>query len=654
MTCVQKYENILSKEQIEYIFGLSEVENAKKNILEKENGSEYFSIPLTSLIKQSIKEKMNLDLSKFDSIPMRWIKGDIHPHIDNGIKSFKKTHLIYLNDNPGKFIIDNISYPIYQGYGYVFDEGLMHETKETGKEPRLLMGPMSEEGFAVGGATTISANGENDIIYITYISGSGIYGRINDLPNFSLSFPVTIQNTNTSYTLKVLFETDMTFYGSIWYFICGSHNIQFGSNSLNTDGSRPTITIDSVVNYPGFISNGSSVSEGYDNIKIYNLKITTSGGSTLQSDGGWFGQSYFGKNKINNYFINCSSDGPIIDGGGGIVGGYSGESGTLYIIGCSSSGNTGQYSGGIIGFYAGQNAGSVTCESCWSEGIIGTDGGGIFGYYPGISEGHTYANYCYSTGSIGTNAGGIYGAYAGEFIGRNYATGCYSLGNVDANGGGIYGNNAATGSGICSAINCYSNGIITTTGNGIFGTTLGSYIESNCYSSNGSWSSSTADTLLVGVPTSSVIGTTWVATVSNQPYELLNMGYTPYSLNNILSSSPPSLNRTKTSRIKRGESTTSGLISGLSYEILEQSGGGSNITIDSTTGVITTTSSIPLGTYTLYIRNNGSYNITEYTLIVRNLIKKKKIHIFFNNTQGSTTIRNCKNNRCVSETFYWC
>lgn len=63
------------------------------------------------------------------------------------------------------------------------------------------------------------------------------------------------------------------------------------------------------------------------------------------------------------------------------------------------------------------------------------------------------------------------------------------------------------------------------------------------------------------------------------------------------------------------------IISGKSYSILQKKKDGSiaditnAITINLTTGIITT-SSTPTGTYIIYIRNNGSYNITELTLII--------------------------------------
>ncbi len=52
-------------------------------------------------------------------------------------------------------------------------------------------------------------------------------------------------------------------------------------------------------------------------------------------------------------------------------------------------------------------------------------------------------------------------------------------------------------------------------------------------------------------------------------------------------------------------------MSGADYVLLQTSGG--TFAINSNTGVLTT-GGTAAGTYTLYIRNNGSYNITEYQL----------------------------------------
>ena len=113
----------------------------------------------------------------------------------------------------------------------------------------------------------------------------------------------------------------------------------------------------------------------------------------------------------------------------------------------------------------------------------------------------------------------------------------------------------------------------------------------------------------------------WVATGVNQPYELRNMGYTPYTRENIgFTSGTPHLKSSVSLTIEKGSTSIPAIISGKSYTILQKasgdSGSYSTITVNSTTGVITTTSSTQSDTYTLYIRNTGSYNITQVTLTI--------------------------------------
>ena len=107
-------------------------------------------------------------------------------------------------------------------------------------------------------------------------------------------------------TLKVLFRTGITIDSTSKYFVCGSDNIQFGSTSLNNDGSRPVITVN-VLNWDGLIMNGTGTGpgeNGRNNIYIYNLYIDGNGYS-LQIGAGWLGKSYFGNRATNNFIVNC-------------------------------------------------------------------------------------------------------------------------------------------------------------------------------------------------------------------------------------------------------------------------------------------------------------------------------------------------------------
>ena len=619
METPQFYPNSLSPSEIDSILNLPNVIQAKQKINQLSSGSISFSIPLTPSI-QSLLLSFNLNIPHLTSLPMRWMKGDSLPHIDHGAKSFHHTYLTYLTNSPGQLILGNQSYPISQGSSYIFPEGLHHETINTGLEPRLLLGPMSEEGFAVGGGSSITGNG-GTTIYIRQNSGTMEYSNDNVSWN-TFVFPCVIVNTAPlDGFLKINFTTDINVYNSYDYFICNSEKIQFGSEYLNNDGSIPAIIIDGVSNYEGFIENGNVSTIGLDSIYVFNLKIRSINGSTLANGYGWLGRPYFGKSASNNYIVNCSSTGDISDDSGGILGSYAAyQASSLQVIGCSSSGTIGINAGGILGLNSAYNASNVTCEQCWSTGAISQFGGGIFGKNIGENSGTTIqAIQCYSTGTIGQDAGGISGSLAGT-TGDILISKCYSLGNIATDGGGIFGRAAASDGGSTLAINCYSAGTITTSGNGIYATNKQSgAIQVSCYAANGSWSISSANSSLTGTP-SPIIGSTWVATIFNQPYELFNMGYTPYTIQNIILSSSPYLNNNTIQSTTQGDPSSPAIVSGKSYTILATTGGNpssyNTISINSTTGAISTTSSTIPDVYTLYIRNIGSYNITSVTLTV--------------------------------------
>jgi hypothetical protein len=127
--------------------------------------------------------------------------------------------------------------------------------------------------------TTISAAG------ILYIRQNGVNIEYSSSSTFSpatviSSWPVTVTNTAPTSYLKVYFTTDITFTGGAdRFFICGSEYIQFGNTTLNTNGTRPAITIQDIIDYPGLIQNGTSESDGYSYIAIVNLNIVSNGNS---------------------------------------------------------------------------------------------------------------------------------------------------------------------------------------------------------------------------------------------------------------------------------------------------------------------------------------------------------------------------------------
>jgi len=148
------HANVLSEEELHYLNNLPEVLSAKATLDARASGMVYFSVAITDSIRSTLQSRFGLDLSTRSTIPMRWIKGDTAPHIDSGASNFQNTYLLYLNDSPGELIVDSQSYPIEANSGFVFNEGLSHETRSTENVSRLLIGPMNEFVEPVGAVTT--------------------------------------------------------------------------------------------------------------------------------------------------------------------------------------------------------------------------------------------------------------------------------------------------------------------------------------------------------------------------------------------------------------------------------------------------------------------------------------------------------------------
>ena len=641
----RQYENILSLEDIEYLSKLPEVLEAKEKLQNKDKV--YFSIDIPLTIKEKLKT-MGLDVMDLEGIPMRWIKGDTPSHIDRGTGEFENTYLVYLNDSVGELRIEDDRYSIEKGTGYVFNEGLHHETVNTGTEPRLLLGPMNESGVAVGGVQISGPGGT--IAYIRQ-NGDDVEYSYDQVVWNVIYWSCYIQNTNTSLgMLEIRFITDIKIKTAYDYFIAYSENIQIGSKQLNTDGTRPKIIIEigSPLTYDGFIRNGDSGGNGQNNIEVYNLEITVTAGATLSSGSGWLGQEYYGKGTTGNKIINCSSDGPIGNSGGGITGQNTSDGGNLLIVACSTTGAITVNSGGLVGYNTGSVVGSdVTISRCWSSGSIGENCGGIAAASCGINGGQITIENSYSTGVIGNSAGGIYGNTAG-YDGTVVATNCYSRGSIGSGGGGIYGANAGSIGGSATATNCYSIGAIGS-GGGIYGSGYTTAVANRCYttgaksgSGGGIWHNSALDTVqgannysesnngssgwkdvnakatLTGEPTTTKYGTTWCQPgVANTEFRLTLSAYSPYSLDLV---------DVFASTVEASEQTDPGVILGYGYQILEINGDPASeyptITTEDASGYqfygqIKTTTATPTGVYVLRMyANKNPYGVTTYTLTV--------------------------------------
>jgi hypothetical protein len=129
---------------------------------------------------------------------MTWIKGDTARHTDKGDMDFKDTHLIYLTDSIGSLIIDERSYSIKAGEAHVFNEGLEHYTINTGTSERLMIGPISENGFHVGGDwdswepfSPIITDSTQTMVAINYLEArEGNY----DEGDITLDYPTITEN----------------------------------------------------------------------------------------------------------------------------------------------------------------------------------------------------------------------------------------------------------------------------------------------------------------------------------------------------------------------------------------------------------------------------------------------------------------------------
>jgi hypothetical protein len=163
--------NILSSNEITELVNNPIVKSEKQNLSDTQKEVK-FSISLPDALRVKLENSLSIDLSQTETIPMRWIKGDTPPHIDRGETHFNNTYLIYLTDSIGDLIIDGKTYSITAGEAHVFSEGLEHYTINTGGSERLMIGPMSESGFGVGGLPasilyygneTDAINGENAI-----------------------------------------------------------------------------------------------------------------------------------------------------------------------------------------------------------------------------------------------------------------------------------------------------------------------------------------------------------------------------------------------------------------------------------------------------------------------------------------------------------
>jgi hypothetical protein len=272
------------------------------------------------------------------------------------------------------------------------------------------------------------------------------------------------------------------------------------------DGNNHTITIDNVTNYKGMFSN-MNTAPTIDNKKpvIKNLNIRIINSSNLKHGYGWI----VAKNQKFFTVINCSSDGPITQYGGGICGMNSGRNGDCSIHDSYSTGQIeGSDSGGICGKNCGVN-GNAIIQNCYSIGNIGEKAGGICGMNTGMFNGKCIIKSCYSIGSISIKSGGICGMNS-ENVDISM---CYSTGDIDG-GGGISGDNTTN----CGISQCYSTGDISNGGGGISGQNTSGILLNNTYTIWDCYSAGNIDG-----------GSGTICGINTQSSVLINNTYTNYT-----------------------------------------------------------------------------------------------------------------------------
>lgn len=338
------FKDLLSSEELHYLNTLPEVLAAKTSL--DSRAVVYFSVAVTDSIRAALEARFGITLTA--SIPMRWIKGDTAPHIDRGASNFDNTYLVYLNNCPGEFILDSQSYPIEANTGFVFNEGISHETQGTENVARLLLGPMNEMAEPVGVSTTV----------ITY------YSSLADLTNSATplqestsyavgspggytSWRIGPGSTGTSiidamYTASEVLESDGVYYlypfmPIMFYFATEADAI----NDENYLGQSDSYTVGI---YGGYTTWMLASSSSGTSSTIVNYAT----GDTLNADGTYY---LYASDTHNVYYYNSNTDAmakqnllgattSFTVGAGGPYGPGSGY--TTWIMAANSTGSSGK------------------------------------------------------------------------------------------------------------------------------------------------------------------------------------------------------------------------------------------------------------------------------------------------------------------------
>ena len=195
------YASVLTPEHIQFIHSLDTVIRHRPHL---PYSNVRFTCALPAEIKAAIHTALGLDLSNVAQVPMRWVHGDTASHIDVSHGTFENTYLIYASSSEGDFVLGDQSYPIREGCGIRFNEGISHHTVGTGTAHRLIIGPMNERGQPVGAAPISYFASEADALSHTNQIGYGGY---------------TVQNINGITSWRIASNSDGTSSQSATYYV---------------------------------------------------------------------------------------------------------------------------------------------------------------------------------------------------------------------------------------------------------------------------------------------------------------------------------------------------------------------------------------------------------------------------------------------------
>lgn len=275
MQKVKVFENLFSEDELKLILNNPIVNQHYEKIKYIKKGQVSFSINLPTFITNKILNILGVNLDPH-KIPMRYICGDTENHFDVGKKPFSRTTVIYLSgvsNSEGKLIVNEEVHQVNENTAYVFSSGLEHKTDSMTDVPRLLIGPMSEEGFSVGSNFYINYynnfnDAMNDVNIIDNPPGSVLTSIIN--ANRWNVARVIDTNTSTQYSgnelTNYIYQTnddiqnsviDVTLTNAIFY-VYPSPGIFYFNSSTDAITALNTIAVSSgTYQLGGNISSGS-------------------------------------------------------------------------------------------------------------------------------------------------------------------------------------------------------------------------------------------------------------------------------------------------------------------------------------------------------------------------------------------------------------